>query len=350
MDSTRYGAGEANEKSPVLETALWAQSIGLLTVPIARGEKNPNRDGWQQERHLDPHATYAGKLVNIGGLWGEPSGGMVDIDLDHLSAVELAPRFLPATGRIYGRKSKRCSHWLYQTDAPLAPKHFRFPSTKDAQGKKVLGAMIAEIRSTGQQSVLPGSVHPSGEAIEWDNTLDVVRIPGDLLRARVEALVREVGGTVAPPQPAPVPHRRETRRLYSDAHLADRCRAYLAKIPDAIADHGGHSATLYAACLIRRFGVNEADAWELLNWFNEQKCEPVWTEKELRHKFSESHKLVSAKGEMGSMGQQQGNEWDGQWSYAAGAGVTKRTTRAARLERRMKQSMALRVPEVAHVG
>lgn len=50
-----------------------------------------------------------------------------------------------------------------------------------------------------------------------------------------------------------------------------RCRAYVEKCPDAISGQGGHNATLRAACECYRFGLDEATAWVVMQWFNDQK-------------------------------------------------------------------------------
>src|SRR5690606_32784070 len=49
---------------------------------------------------------------NVGVRLGEPSGWLVDVDLDCAEAIALAPMFLPPTAT-FGRLSKPRSHWLY---------------------------------------------------------------------------------------------------------------------------------------------------------------------------------------------------------------------------------------------
>jgi hypothetical protein len=101
--------------------------------------------------------AYFGRSDNIGVLLGEPSRGLIDCDLDHFKAISLAEQYLPRTAAVFGRARKPQSHWLYCVDRPI-------PTTK--RQSKTLG-MIAELRSTGCQTVFPGSVHPSGESIDW---------------------------------------------------------------------------------------------------------------------------------------------------------------------------------------
>ncbi len=75
--------------------------------------------------------------------------------------------------------------------------------------------------------------------------------------------------------------------------------AYLDRLPVAVSGAGGHNATLRAACECFRFGLSEAEAWGCLQWFNEYRCQPKWSEHELRHKLADARKIVSGGGQAG---------------------------------------------------
>lgn len=125
-------------------------------VPIPLKTKAPVVKGWQalRLRNADDLVSYfSDKPSNIGVLLGEPSGNLVDIDIDILECVPFCDAFLTPTAT-FGRKSKPRTHRFYITQADT--KKFTY---KDLN--------IIEIRSTGAQTVLPGSVHPSDEKIEW---------------------------------------------------------------------------------------------------------------------------------------------------------------------------------------
>ncbi len=79
-----------------------------------------------------------------------------------------------------------------------------------------------------------------------------------------------------------------------------RCRAYLAKCPDAISGQGGHDATFRAACECFRFGLSDAEAAEVMAWYNQSKCSPPWSERELTHKLESARRNVEQAGEFGS--------------------------------------------------
>lgn len=64
-----------------------------------------------------------------------------------------------------------------------------------------------------------------------------------------------------------------------------RASAYLKTIPGAISGQGGHVTTLKAASVLTRgFGLDDGTALALLRIYNE-RCEPPWSEKELKHKL-----------------------------------------------------------------
>ncbi|HEX8911604.1 MAG TPA: bifunctional DNA primase/polymerase [Humisphaera sp.] len=163
-----------------VEAALHYARAGLTPIPVPHRGKNPGRrsaggygTGWQDARvgpgdvprHFPP-----GKPRNVGVLLGAPSAGLVDVDLDCPEAVRLADALLPPTGAVFGRPSKPRSHRLYAADpVPAATEQFQF--TK--------GEMLVELRSSGGQTVFPGSTHESGEAIAWDAGRDGVPAPAD---------------------------------------------------------------------------------------------------------------------------------------------------------------------------
>lgn len=154
-------------------------SRGWQPIPIPPRQKNPNRDGWQKERvSLTDLPRFLGQ-PNIGVLLGEPSGGLVDIDLDHPEAVRLAPEFLPPTPAVFGREGKPRSHYIYRV----------IGKAKTLRRKTRGGDTIIELRSTGGQTVFPPSIHPSGQRIAWDDPEAVpAEVQADALRTAVERI------------------------------------------------------------------------------------------------------------------------------------------------------------------
>lgn len=135
-------------------------SMGWVPIPIEVGSKAPGY-GWQTRTWDSAAASLDDDFPpaaprNVGVLLGEASTGLVDLDLDSPSIAVWADVYLPPT-LTFGRVGKPRSHRIYQ--APVA-KCWRF---QDPISK----AMLLEVRSNGGQTVFPGSVHPSGEVVEW---------------------------------------------------------------------------------------------------------------------------------------------------------------------------------------
>lgn len=153
-------------------------------VPVPFRSKAPALKSWQTLRlEVDDLPEYFnGQPSNIGVLLGEPSGGLVDVDLDCREALRLAPTFLPPTRSRFGRPSKRASHWLYVVTSPVDTEKFADPDAPDETGT------LVEIRSTGVQTVFPGSTHEGGEGIDWDEDGEQARGEGATLARAVAEL------------------------------------------------------------------------------------------------------------------------------------------------------------------
>ncbi len=75
----------------------------------------------------------------------------------------------------------------------------------------------------------------------------------------------------------------------------DRAEAYFNKVPGAISGQGGHAATFRAASLlVHGFGLSEAESFPLFTKWN-QRCQPQWTEAELRHKLADADRANHSK-------------------------------------------------------
>lgn len=111
--------------------------------------------------------------------------------------------------------------------------------------------------------------------------------------------------SIVPCRPKPIiPKPVNPQSLTTDISERDRlerCRKYIAKLPDAISGQGGHNQTFEYACIIHRFNLSHGTGWNYLLDLNASKCSPPWNEKELRHKFDDAYKRVGADGEIGVM-------------------------------------------------
>lgn len=156
----------------VIETAVKAVKRGWQPVPIKQGSKMPGTPGWTRLQWEDtPEGLEkveqdftqwkAEGFTNLGLLLGEPSGGLVDIDLDHPKTNRLKRHFLPPTELITGRPSSPASHYWYVVEEGTLPGNRRH--------KMPDGSMAVELRSTGSQTLIPPSKHPDGELYSWDH-------------------------------------------------------------------------------------------------------------------------------------------------------------------------------------
>jgi hypothetical protein len=153
---------------------------GWVPIPIPLREKAPRLRDWPKLRltEQDLPAHFGGRPQNVGVLLGEPSGGLVDVDLDSPDAAKLADDFLPPTDSVFGRPSKPRSHRLYLA-API-------PKTERFEG--IDSSVLVELRSTGSQTIFPPSLHPSGEVISFEKDGQPAAVDGLALRERVARL------------------------------------------------------------------------------------------------------------------------------------------------------------------
>jgi hypothetical protein len=171
-----------------LDFALGYIDMGLCPIPIPYREKGPTIEKWTELRITPETAPqyFNGAPQNIGIILGETSKNLVDVDIDCIEALAVAPFLLPATSGRFGRASKRASHWLYFSNVP---KHIKYEDPNiDGPGKT-----IVELRSGGVQTVFPGSVHVTGEPIELEDDADFATIP----QVTQEVLEEAVGKVAA---------------------------------------------------------------------------------------------------------------------------------------------------------
>lgn len=142
-----------------LEISQKYRSREWMPLPVPFGEKQPTIDEWEAFKvsYEDLPEHFNGQPQNIGVLLGTSSKNLADVDLDCDETVILAAEFLPKTASIFGRASKPRSHYLYVSTGETT--RFRDPIDR---------SMLVEFRSTGAQTLFPGSTHPTGESYAWD--------------------------------------------------------------------------------------------------------------------------------------------------------------------------------------
>jgi hypothetical protein len=266
----------------LLNAAFAYTARGMRVIPVPAGRKGPVAKGWNALRlgpaDLSQHFNGSG---NIGVLLGEPSGWLVDVDLDCDEARELADEYLPSTTVVTGRFSSPGSHRWYIAEGAASRRH----------ADPVTEKCIVELRSTGLQTLIGPSVHPSGEPYDH---LDGIppRVDAADLAARVAALAAAVvarrhGDLAARAERGPT--SRPTAAPRPDDAVERRAEAYLDAMPPAISGQGGHGRTFAAAtALVHGFGLSPDVAFRMLAQGYNPRCVPPWSDRELQHKVDDA--------------------------------------------------------------
>jgi hypothetical protein len=163
----------------VLDAALEYCRRGFIVTPLHH--KRPILRRWQ-ERNLgvaDLLRNFRDGR-NIGIVLGGPIG-IVDVDLDNPVAVTVADLFLPDTVES-GREKYPRSHYWYICDPVPASRRFSLPRSMARRLKIEPGEeSLAELRSTGQLTMVPPSIHPEDEDCCFWHPGEVCEIDGEVL-------------------------------------------------------------------------------------------------------------------------------------------------------------------------
>ncbi|QYK49102.1 MAG: DUF3987 domain-containing protein [Phycisphaeraceae bacterium] len=257
----------------------------LMPVPIPARTKGPIEKSWPSWRFTEADlALHFGGDGNIGLILGEPSGNLVDVDLDCPEAIEWASAHLPPTAVVTGRAAKPNSHWWYRCPGVVTTQ-FRDPVTDK---------MLVELRGTGVQTVVGPSIHPDGDVYDMLDG-EPTTVEREVLEAGVRALVRKILELRGhDPDHFDRDRSAEPARVFvpcgqSPELIERRAIAYLDRIPGAISGCGGHAQTYAAAtALVHGFGLGPETALAILLERYNPRCEPPWTERELRHKVEDA--------------------------------------------------------------
>ena len=243
---------------------LWER--GLSVVPVKFGGKHP-RVEWKvfQSRRATRDELEGwfgnGDLYNIGIVTGTVSG-VVAIDCDSPEAIAWADTHLPKTPMV--TRTARGEHRFYR--------HPGHAVRNQARVKTGDPLIKIDVRGDGGFVVGPGSVHESGVMYErvgtWPPIDDLPMFDPAWLESDVPA---DRPCAVSPKASGPSAKRR--------------ARRYLAESPGAVQGEGGDQHTFVVACrLVRDFGLDDADALELLREWN-TRCRPPWTDDDLQKKI-----------------------------------------------------------------
>lgn len=274
--------------SSMLEVARWLRdergfSVIALDHPDAPLATEPDQIGkvpvaawklFQIARATDDNFAVwfgNGRPRNAAIVTGAISGVVV-VDCDSPEAEEWAEWNLPPTPM--QTKTAKGSHRFY-----------RHPGVPVPTKARITGDGLAlDVRGDGGYVVAPGSLHRTRVVYTRVGSWPPV----------AELPVFDLAWLAGPPAAAsdtrpttPPPPLDRDRRL-------TRARAYLAKVPGAVAGQGGDEATYIVACrLARDFDLDPADALTVFAEWN-RTCLPPWTEADLAAKLDHARKYGTA--------------------------------------------------------
>jgi putative DNA primase/helicase len=154
----------ATDYENVLQAAQAYTRAGICVTPLIG--KSPTLKEWQDRRLEEEELSFEFlSNRNVGALLGDPSNGLIDVDLDQHQAVRAANLLLPET-LTYGREKNPSSHRLFVCD-PI-PKYKKYSLPQCIARHLGLGSLkktvtLVELRGTGHQSVFPPSIHPQDQ-------------------------------------------------------------------------------------------------------------------------------------------------------------------------------------------
>lgn len=130
---------------------------GCRFVRLARREKRPLGTAWQTKSTDNPAdvARWLDAGHNVGLLLG-PASGVVDVEYDEWPGIEELAAYGLTDIRTPRWRSARGEHWLFRHEPWM-------PETAVVR----LGLLEIRIGGRAAQSVLPPSIHPTGQPYEW---------------------------------------------------------------------------------------------------------------------------------------------------------------------------------------
>jgi hypothetical protein len=149
------------------------KTSGGFAVRARKGEKSP-MEGWDPRTN---DRTKSDNLIEVirnneCNFGIHLSGPLVDVDIDSDSPylMRALDTLLPSCSHVWGRRSRPRTHRLYLLRSAdsfdPASHHFlkRIKNIQEAE-LEVRGGPV----SRGEYSIMPGSIHPSGEMYEWND-------------------------------------------------------------------------------------------------------------------------------------------------------------------------------------
>jgi putative DNA primase/helicase len=202
---------------------------------------------------------------NIGCATGPASGFWV-VDVDNVADGQA----------LFDRFGCNVVTRAVQTGSNGLHLHFAVPADGEPVTNRTgVDGLAIDVRGDGGYCILPPSVNGSGPYVWHNEDVEPAEAPQsllDLVRRREPKTP-----TCAPPSDVPVEERER------------RAVAYLSACPPAVTKQGGHDQTFAVVrSVVYGFDLGADRGFELLRDHYNARCQPPWSEKELRHKCGDA--------------------------------------------------------------
>jgi hypothetical protein len=258
--------------NPILDAALDYAGRGWSVLQTAPDKKPLGKWKEAQLQAATPDEIAAAWKARpqawVGVVTGEVSGILVvDIDAKQHEA------FLEAKRTLEGLVPDSLCTPMARTKSGGEHWYFRRPAGGMGNRAHVRGLSV-DIRCDGGYVVAPSS--PGYSWIVSPNAAALAELPAALAAWLKPPTLPDIDAT---PDLQPTTSSAE--------QIARRAEKYAQAYPPAISGQNGHGVTYRLACeLVNGFAL-DGDAWGILVDYN-RRCEPPWSEKELRHKLDQA--------------------------------------------------------------
>jgi hypothetical protein len=281
--------------NPTLEEALTLASLGWRVIPlhtVKDGRCSCGKDPCPDKPGKHPRTAHGSKdgttaatairawwkrwrTANLAVCTGQESGVWV-LGPDGIAGIEALAELVREHGGLPRTPTAR-------SGSGGRHNYFRWPADGNITNRRNHRGLPIDVRGEGGYAVAPPSCNIGGP-YAWEihpAECEPAEAPAWLLEWCRTA--ERPGGN---PPPAPSPPRMTAANGLS---VAERAIRYLSRMPPAISGQGGHGATMAAArVVVHGFDLGPGAGFQLLWEQYNPRCEPPWSEKELRHKCEEA--------------------------------------------------------------
>lgn len=185
---------------------------------------------------------------------------------------------------------------MYGVDLPVDDDGLlqRILQTLDTRFSNDAAKVDTSVFDPARLARLPGTMNCKGpHSLDRPHRLcKLLRIPAGGCRAVPRDLFEQLAKTAS--RAPDIQEASAEAKVSND--VIQSARAYVAKMPPAVADSGGDSATYTVACrLVIGFGLSQKQAMPLMREYN-GRCLPPWTESELVRKVEAALERVTQTG------------------------------------------------------